>query len=87
MPDPGVIIYLRDNTQLQAYVQGSPEKVDQILRGSVIEDLNGWNWHIYGGTYTAADGTTKPYIPTTKAVKGLKMECFGREIRGRRCLR
>lgn len=60
--------WLRDNTQLQAYVQGSPEKVDRVLSGSMIEDLNGWTWHFYSGTYQAVDGTTKPYIPTTQAI-------------------
>lgn len=60
--------WLRDNTQLKSYVQGSPEKVDQVLRGSVIEDLNGWTWHFHSGTYVAADGTTRPYLPTTRAV-------------------
>lgn len=60
--------WLRDNTQLQSYVQGSSDMVDRILRGSVIEDLNGWTWHFFSGTYTAADGTTKPYIPRDRAI-------------------
>ncbi|QDU60005.1 hypothetical protein Pan216_08420 [Planctomycetes bacterium Pan216] len=60
--------WLRDNTQLQQYVQGSPEKIDQVLRGSFIEDLNGWTWHFYSGRYAAADGTTKPYIPVDRAI-------------------
>lgn len=60
--------WLRDNTQLKAYVQGSPEMVDRVLAGSMIENLNGWTWHFYSGTYTAADGTTQPYIPTTRAI-------------------
>lgn len=65
---PSMKAYLRANTELKAWLQASPEKVDRILAGSMIEDLNGWTWHFYGGTYTAADGTTKPYIPTTKAI-------------------
>lgn len=60
--------WLRDNTQLQGYVQGSPDKVDRVLAGSMIEDLNGWTWHFYSGTYQAADGTTKPYLPTSQAL-------------------
>jgi hypothetical protein len=60
--------WLRDNAQLKEYVQGSPEKVDRVLAGSMIEDLNGWTWHFYSGTYQAADGSIKPYLPPTKAV-------------------
>lgn len=60
--------WLRDNDQIKAYVQGSPEKVDRILSGSFIEDLAGWHWHFYSGGYTAVDGTTKPYIPRNQAV-------------------
>lgn len=60
--------WLRDNTQLRDYVQGSPEKVDRVLAGSMIEDLNGWTWHFFSGSYQAADGTVKPYLPKNKAV-------------------
>lgn len=60
--------WFRDNTQLKDYVQGSPEKVDRVLAGSMIEDLNGWTWHFFSGTYLAVDGTTKPYIPKDQAI-------------------
>lgn len=61
---------LRNNTQIKDYITGggSPERVDRILTGSTIEDLGGYTWHFDSHTYTAADGTTKPYIPTTKAI-------------------
>lgn len=60
--------WLRDNTQLQNYLEGGSERVDRVLSGSMVEDLNGWTWHFYSGTYKAADGSIKPYIPTTKAI-------------------
>lgn len=60
--------WLRDNTQLQEYVKGSPEMVERVLAGSMIEDLNGWTWHFFSGTYQAADGSSKPYIPLTQAI-------------------
>lgn len=60
--------WLRDNTQLQSYVQGSAEKVDQVLRGSMIEDLNGWTWHFFSGTYSGFDGVTRPFIPKDQAI-------------------
>lgn len=60
--------WLRENEQIKTYVQGSPEKVDRILSGSFIEDLAGWRWHFFSGSYAAADGTTRPYIPRNQAV-------------------
>lgn len=60
--------FLRDNTQLKDYVDGSPDKVDRVLSGSMVEDLNGWTWHFFSGAYQAADGSIKPYIPPTKAI-------------------
>lgn len=60
--------WLRDNSQLQAYVDGAPDKVDRVLSGSMIEDLNGWTWHFYSGTYQAADGSVQSFIPPTRAI-------------------
>lgn len=59
---------LRANTQFQQYFDGGAEKVDRALRGSTIEDLAGWTWHFHGGTYTAADGTSRPFLPPERAV-------------------
>lgn len=60
--------WLRDNDQLKEYVQGSSEKVDRTLSGSMIDDLNGWTWHFFSGTYQAVDGTVTPYIPPSRAI-------------------
>ena len=60
--------WLRTNTQILAFLQASPEKANRILAGSTIEDLGGYTWHFYGGTYTAQDGSTKPFLPETKAI-------------------
>jgi hypothetical protein len=60
--------WLRANTELKGYIQATPEKANAILDGSMIEDLNGWTWHFFSGTYTASDGTAQPYIPRTKAI-------------------
>lgn len=62
--------WLRANTEIAAFIQGggaSQEYVDRALQGSFM-DLAGYTFHFYNGTYTAADGTTKPFIPLTKAI-------------------
>lgn len=60
--------WLRDNEQLASYFSGSPEAVDRVLRGTVVEELNGLTWHFYSGTYRSADGTVAPYLPRDRAV-------------------
>jgi hypothetical protein len=60
--------WLRENEQLQEYAGGSSEGVDRLLRGPTVEDVNGWTWHFYSGTYRAADGSTAPFLPRTRAV-------------------
>lgn len=62
--------WFRENTEIKAFIQGggaSPEYVDKALQGSFM-DLGGFTFHWFDGTYTAADGTTKPFIPATKAI-------------------
>lgn len=60
--------WLRENLQLRDYLEGSPEKVDRALSGSMIEDLAGWTWHFFSGVYQAADGSLASFLPPTKAV-------------------
>ena len=60
--------HLRANAQLQSYLQGSAERIDAVLRGSVIDELAGWTWHFYSGAYRTADGASRPFIPEGRAV-------------------
>ncbi len=60
--------WLRQNLQVQEYVSGASEAVDRVLRGTIVEDFNGWTWHFFSGTYRSATGTLVPYIPRTKVV-------------------
>lgn len=58
--------WIRANTEIKSYFSGV-ERLDQALMGDSFE-LNDYVFHFYSGTYTAADGTDKPYIPTNKAI-------------------
>lgn len=60
--------WLRDNEQLQSFLAGSSEAVDRVLRGTVVEELNGLTWHFFSGTYQAQDGSTVPYVPRNRAI-------------------
>jgi hypothetical protein len=60
--------WLRQNIQLQDYVSGASEAVDRVLRGTIVEDFNGWTWHFYSGTYRNQAGALFPYIPRTRAI-------------------
>lgn len=61
-------IHLRANTEFQTWAVENNQIADTILRGDMIPDLWGFNWHFYGGKYKGADGNMKDFIPTTKAV-------------------
>jgi hypothetical protein len=60
--------WLRQNVQMQDYVVGTSEAVDRALRGTMIEDLAGWTWHFFSGTYQGVAGLQFPYIPRTRAI-------------------
>lgn len=59
--------WLRDNTEILAFYSAGQERLDRDLMSDTFE-LNGWMFHFYAGTYKAADGTTKPFIPKDKAI-------------------
>lgn len=59
---------LRDNEEFRLWAVESNRAVEAVLRGEMIEDLWGFNWHFVGGTYQDASGTTRDLIPQTVAV-------------------
>lgn len=59
--------HLRNNDQFVEWCLKSDRAVEEVLRGEIILDLWGWNWHFVDGTYTASDNTTKDFFPTTIA--------------------
>jgi len=55
--------HLRNNTQFETWAKENQVNADAVLRGNMIEDLWGFNWHFYGGTYKLPNSTTKvPYL-------------------------
>lgn len=59
--------YLRDNTEIKSWVQyNSKERADVILKGDVWNDIGGYTWHFYGGTYRGSNGTTYTMFPRDK---------------------
>lgn len=59
--------WVRQNTEILAMYDAGQERLDRALMGETFE-INGYTFHFYGGTYTATDGTNKPFIPLTKAI-------------------
>ena len=59
--------WLRENTEILAFYTAGQERLDRAMMSETFE-INGYTFHFYGGTYTAADGTVKPFIPITKAI-------------------
>lgn len=62
------IKYLRNNDYFVEWAAKNPEYSAKILRGEAIMDLFGFTWHFVREYYTAADGSRKPLVPTTKAI-------------------
>lgn len=56
--------WLRENTKIQAKFSGI-DRLDQALAGDTFE-LEGWTFIFSSAKYTAADGSTAPYIPLDK---------------------
>lgn len=65
---PNTKAHLRNNTQFSEWAKYNNVATDAVLRGDIIENLWGLNWHFYGGKYQAVDGTMKNYIPTTVGI-------------------
>ncbi len=59
--------WLRSNTEIKALYSAGMDRLDNALRGDTFE-INNYVFHFFSGTYTAADGTNKPFIPLTKAI-------------------
>lgn len=59
--------WFRENTEMLAFYSAGQDRLDQELMGDTFE-IGEYTFHFYGGTYVAADGTTKPFIPKDKAI-------------------
>lgn len=59
--------WLRENTEILAFYGAGQERLDKDLLSDTFE-IGNFTFHFYGGTYTAADGTTKPFIPKDQAI-------------------
>jgi hypothetical protein len=61
--------FLRANTEFNDWAKFCSDRaVDAVLRGDVIENLWGFNWHFIDGTWTDVTGTIRDLIPQTQAV-------------------
>ena len=59
--------YLRNNTSIKDWVKYNlGARVDQVLKGDSWNDIGGYNWHFFGGTYQDATGTTRTVFPRDK---------------------
>lgn len=56
---------LRNNTKFQTWAQYNNAATTTVLRGGMIEDLWGLNWHFITGKYRGSDGNMKDLIPAT----------------------
>ena len=63
---PTAKAWIRQNTEILA-MYASIERLDNALLGDAFE-INNYVFHFFGGTYEAADGSRKPFIPLTKAI-------------------
>ncbi|MFH5805436.1 major capsid protein [Alienimonas sp. DA493] len=64
---------IRANTQMKEFFTGGTNngqdaEFGRAVRSGDMVQVGEYTFHFYGGTYTAADGTRKPFIPTTKAI-------------------
>jgi len=60
--------HLRANTEFKAWAQAHQELSREVLRGSMLPDLWGFNWHFIGGHYVNTSGTKSPFASTTKGL-------------------
>lgn len=60
--------FLRENTEIKDFVAGGPEAVDGFLKGTTIQDLGGYTWHFYSGTFEDVNGVTQPILPIDQIV-------------------
>lgn len=60
--------HLRANSEFRTWAQYHQRSIDEVLRGSMINDLWGYNWHFVEGTYVDGNGTSRDLIPTTSAI-------------------
>lgn len=61
--------HLRANTEFNDWAKyNSSRAVDSILKGDIIEDLWGFNWHFVDGFWTDVNGTQNPLMPLLSAI-------------------
>jgi hypothetical protein len=74
--------HLRSNTEFRTWAQYHQRSIDEVLRGSMINDLWGFNWHFVDGTYTDVNGTSRDLIPVSSAIIAPKPGPWMRAYRG-----
>ncbi len=75
--------FLRDNTEFKTWAKETNQRsVEEVLRGGVIMDLWGWNWHFIDGTYQDSAGTYRDLLPQTSAIICPKPGPWLRAFRG-----
>lgn len=75
--------FLRDNAEFKEWAKYTNQRsVEEVLRGGVIMDLWGWNWHFIDGTYQDSGGTYRDLLPQTSAIVCPKPGPWLRAYRG-----
>lgn len=60
--------YLRNNESFISWAQASNQDAAAVLRGGIIEDLWGWNWHFIGGKWKDGSGNKNATFPIQSAL-------------------
>lgn len=74
--------HLRANSEFRTWAQYHQRSIDEVLRGSIINDLWGFNWHFVDGTYVDVDGTYRDLVPVGSALICPKPGPWMRAFRG-----
>jgi hypothetical protein len=59
--------WIRENNEIKSFFAAGRERLDQATSAGEFE-INNYVFHFYGGSYQAADGATRPYLPETRAI-------------------
>lgn len=74
--------HLRDNAEFQTWAVRHNQSIETVLRGDMIQDLWGFNWHFVDGGYTDANGTYRDLVPISRAIVTPKPDTWLRAYRG-----
>lgn len=60
--------WIREQSTFQEWAQVSPAIAEGVLRGDIVENLGGFTWHFWDGSYQDADGVIRTYLDPLKAL-------------------